>query len=390
MMRIAHGQQRIPAVHDPVQIRDDRFPFGMTPLGLQRHHFFHQPGTMFGHRRIHFPYRDDRFDPDLADHFQGRLSGIRGSPGDEMIQGGPERIDVRPIIGALAVFRSFGTHVVGGADQHARNGLQRFVGFVVLQTFGNAQIHNTGISLLVDHDIRGLDVAVQHPIRIPSVAERFGDMVHVGQRFRLGNHALPFQAGSEILPIHVRHGQKMVAVVLSGLECRNHVGMLQPGRHAYFMPKTLDHPRIAGQSLRQHLQGHHPIHAQLPSQKNLSHPPAADFPLNQKVPQGRPWFKTRQRSADFFRTGGTFEPGPGHVGVHLQFAAAMRTVERDEHTVWWSPIDLYRLHHRHGIEPRLIKCRSYNGLPGMISIAPKSSLTQHGMRICDRQALKIP
>lgn len=91
--------------------------------------------------------------------------------GDGMIQSRAQRIDIRPAIEFPVGARLFRTHVVRRTHNHT--GHRQFT--VLAQTLRDTHIHQFNRAIRGDHDIRGLDIAVQDTVPVPCVLQRYGN-----------------------------------------------------------------------------------------------------------------------------------------------------------------------------------------------------------------------
>ncbi len=92
--------------------------------------------------------------PVLEDDAQGRFALERDAAGDHLEQDGPHGVDVDPVVDVLAL-GLLGGHVLRRADDDPRPGHAAGV-----ERPGDAEVHDLGVALAVDHDVLGLEVAV--------------------------------------------------------------------------------------------------------------------------------------------------------------------------------------------------------------------------------------
>jgi hypothetical protein len=134
---------------------------------------FEQDGLEIrGHRGVQ---RRGRRHVLVDDHAQ-RLDGIRalegGQAGEDLVEHGAERVDVALLADLRDLARGLlGRHIARGADDGARHGDLR----MALQRLGEAEVHDVGLAVLVEHDVVGLDVAVDDAARV-GVLDGAGDL----------------------------------------------------------------------------------------------------------------------------------------------------------------------------------------------------------------------
>ncbi len=147
----------------------------------------------------------------LEGHAERGLAGEGDLAGDHFVDDDPQGIDVRALVD-LGRLRLLGRHVLGRADHDAGTGEPRRV-----ERPGDAEIHHLGVPLAVDHDVLGLEVAVDdaQPVRL---GQPLGDLLGDRQRLGLGEMSRPPDEALEVLAGHILHGDVV------------HLPQLRPGR----------------------------------------------------------------------------------------------------------------------------------------------------------------
>ena len=159
---------------------------------------------------------------DRAQHVRHRLA-VEGAPaGEHLVEHAAEGPDVRAAVDGLAA-RLLRAHVAGGAEQHARlrhreRGRVRGLGVlrpgerVGVERLGQAEVEHLDAAVAVDHDVRGLQVAVHDALLVRGL-ERLGDPEReAGRLLRLERAAL--QPGGERLAGRELHHEEALAVAL--------------------------------------------------------------------------------------------------------------------------------------------------------------------------------
>ncbi len=160
------------------------------------------PDQRLGHERVRVAGVRGGFVPVLDGHRERRLAFEGDLPGDHLEQDDPDRVEVGAGI-HLAQLDLLGGHVLGRAEHDARPG-----DAVGLQEAGQSEVHDPGPPVVVDHDVLGLEVAVDDP-----------DPVGFGQAFRhlAGDGRGPAGPDGpgppdellEVLALDVFHGQEV-------------------------------------------------------------------------------------------------------------------------------------------------------------------------------------
>jgi hypothetical protein len=150
---------RRPAAQDVLDVLPHRLPVGIPIGGILRHrardHVLHVGGQIGDEiaQRFRMLVRDARED---ARHVRGLE---RRAPREQEIGDGAQREQVRASVHGLAQ-RLFRRHVEGRAEELAGRGeLARL-------ELGDAEVHDLRLAGGDEHDVRGLDVAVDDPSRM--------------------------------------------------------------------------------------------------------------------------------------------------------------------------------------------------------------------------------
>ena len=171
------------------------------------------------------------------------------SPDEHLVEHDPERVDVR-LLGHVVAERLLGGHVVGGAE-HAAGGRQA----LGLERARDAEVGDLGAPVAVDQDVLRLDVAVDELVLVRA-RQRPADLDGVGHR--LGHRQPPIapDAVLERLALHELEHDVGSAVVLPGVDHRDHVGVVQLGHGARLAPEALELVRVARDVPVHQLDGH--------------------------------------------------------------------------------------------------------------------------------------
>ena len=150
------------------------------------------------------------------------LSGERRLSRQTLVHDGAERVDVGPSVEGVRA-DLFGGKVRHGPDESARLGQAVLGG-----RLSEAEVHDPDprrpAFLARDHDVLGLDVAVDHVARV-AVLERIGDLDGDVENFTEAERSAPEDA-AQVRPLDDRHHEKERAVVAADVVDRDDPGMV--------------------------------------------------------------------------------------------------------------------------------------------------------------------
>ena len=196
------------------------------------------------------------------------FSGERAPSGRHLEEGAAEGPDVGPPVRPLAP-DLFGRHVRGRAQDRLGAGQ---VGPAFDR--GQAEIHDPGLSLAVDHDVGGLDVPVDHAFFVRGLEPR-GDLGRDPERFvdRQGPFRDPlFQAPA----LDESHGQEHLPFGFVDLEDRADVGMVEDGGGLGLAQEAFLGLGVLADLGGQELEGDRPAELRVLGLEDDAHPAAAD------------------------------------------------------------------------------------------------------------------
>ena len=133
-----------------------------------------------------------------------------------------------------------------------------------------AEISDHDLPASIEHDVRGLQVAVEHAFGVgggQSGAELAGDI----ERLIFGQTADAAQQRREILAIDVFHGEEGVALDVAHVVDAANVGMRNPPRDPHFIFETLQQTLIAGGFIGKKLERHRLAEREVVGAIHLAH-----------------------------------------------------------------------------------------------------------------------
>ncbi len=158
----------------------------------------------------------------------GEVAGTeRAVAGQQFVHHGAERIQVRGI-GQLEALHLLGRHVAGAAGD-AFDARDVRVGHQC-----DAKIDDAHVAVLREHDVRGLDVAVDHAARV-RVVQRLGALEHELDHVIDAQQVVGAAVGRQrARAVHVLGDDIAVAVLFAGVVDRQDVRVVQHAHHVRF------------------------------------------------------------------------------------------------------------------------------------------------------------
>ena len=206
---------------EPVaQLARQRAGRAVAVFGVLLHRPRRDVGQRLGHGRIDL-VRRRRYELDhgVGDFLQrGTAEGAR--PGQQLIQHHAEREHVAPAVHRLLA-HLLGGHVVGRAAGDVALGVLMLVGDA-----GNAEVEHTRLGAAHHEDVGGLDVAVDHALRM-RVGQRIGHPAHHQRGLR--RRGLPaFEAQlAQVAALQQLHRDVGALLAHAGIEHRHDVRVAQ-------------------------------------------------------------------------------------------------------------------------------------------------------------------
>ena len=153
-----------------------------------------------------------------------------------------------------------------------------------LRRLGDAEVGDDRVAVLVDQDVRRLDVPVNHPAAV-RIGERRSDLIEdraddgQRQRPRPPDHLLQRCA------THVAHDEEVQPLGVPHRIDRNDVGMVQLSDGDRLVPEAVDHALPQQQARRDQLDRHLAVERDLVGQEHGRHPASAELPPDLELPQ---------------------------------------------------------------------------------------------------------
>ena len=208
------------------------------------------------------------------DRLRGR-SGEGGVAGEHLVQHHAQRVDVRAGGDLPLAHRLLGRHVVRRSQRHT--GLRHPVPAGLARRQRDAEVGHQRLTV-VEQDVLGLDVAVDHPVPV-GVVERGGYLDRDPDRLGDGELLLPAEPGPERLTLDEGHDVEEESVGLPRVEEGEDVGVLEIGGQLDLGQEPLgaDDRRELG---AEEFQRDPPVVAEVLGQEDGGHAAGADLALD--------------------------------------------------------------------------------------------------------------
>ena len=212
----------------------------------------------------------DRLGAVLHGHRDRRVALEGRLPEGHAIEGRAQRVDVRPGV-HLPPQDLLRRHVVRGSDHRAVAGDPGGG-----QRVGDTEVQNMGLVVAVDHDVLGLEVAVDHPQPVrfgQAAADAFGD-----RQQPLGGQASPAAQYLGQLPaLDVLHGQVVGPVLLAQVEDPTDVAVGDLARQLDLVAEARQKALVGGPLRGDHLERHLLADLAVEDLVDDAHPPLAEL-----------------------------------------------------------------------------------------------------------------
>ena len=211
--------------------------------------------------------------------FEGQLAG------GELVEDHADRVEIAAGV-ERAAGRLLGGHVLRRSADHVGAGEAGQVG---VEDLGDAEVEHLHDLVragpaLRDHDVLGLQVAVDHAarVRLRERGEHLRDQVDDA---RLGQRPLIARHQAQVLALHVLH-RDVERAVLAGppeVEHLDRVRVVEPARRLRFTLEAADQRRVLEQRRLEHLEADVLAEREVARPVDLAHPALADERLDAKA-----------------------------------------------------------------------------------------------------------
>jgi hypothetical protein len=203
----------------------------------------------------------------LAAELREPLALEGAAPGDQLVGQQAERVDVAAG-GHLAPLQLLGRHVGGRAGTHV-------VARELRRESGQAEVGETDLPLAVEHDVRGLEVAVEDALLVCRGEPR-RHLPRDVQGLVLRETPDPAEERRQVLPVHELHRQEVLPLGLADVPHAADGRVRDLARHADLAVKALQALGVALERAGQELEGDRLLELQVVRAVDLAHPAAAE------------------------------------------------------------------------------------------------------------------
>ena len=205
----------------------------------------------------------------------------RAGAGDHLVQHGAEAEDVASCI-YLPAGGLLGRHVRGGSGNRAWRAKRqircvsqfRFVGSVIPNQLGQAEVEHLHRAVRADHDVGRFQIAMDDAARVSRrqrIGDRYGDPQHLAEA-----HAVPRNERIEALAAHVLHDDEIVAVRRLDLVDGDDVRVIEGRGGVRFLHKPPPTIVVADAIGRQDLDRDLAVETRIAGAIDLAHPTRAN------------------------------------------------------------------------------------------------------------------
>ena len=200
---------------------------------------------------------------------------MRRLAGEHLVQDGGERVDVAARVDEPVSRRLFRAHVLWRAERQAGLGEPRARRSGDGECDPEVRHHRL---VVLEQDILGLDVAVDHAVAM-RVVERRGDVGGEADGFVNRELPLPLEPTPQRFAFHVGHHVVDQAAGLAGIKQRQDMRVLQVGGDPDLTQEAID-PEHGGELGAQHLHGDVTVVLEIPGEVHGRHPTGAELTFN--------------------------------------------------------------------------------------------------------------
>ena len=184
----------------------------------------------------------------LVGYRQGRVALERHPARDHLEEDRAQRVDVRPLVGVLAL-DLLGRHVLGRPDDHSLGGHAGGA-----QGAGDPEVHDLGVPLFIHHDVLGLEVPVDDA-QVVGLGQPFADLLGDGDRSAGRQRPGLLDQPLEVLPRHILHRDEQLLAVLVELVHPADVLVGDPAGQLDLVPEAVNRLLVEGDIGVENLEG---------------------------------------------------------------------------------------------------------------------------------------
>ncbi len=208
----------------------------------------------------------------LDDPLRKRALGKGRVAREQKVERAAQRIDVGAVVEVRGFQGLLGGHVIDGPK--GRSARRRTPRLVALVQAGQAQIENLDHTLVVDQQVRGLDVAVDEVAGV-GVGKALGRLANVVRRAIEGQRAVEFDQPLQVLAVDELHDDEIAVHFIVDAIGLDDIGVIERGDGPGLGEEALQRGPVLGDRAGNDLQGHAAIHGHVLGKKDGAHAPLA-------------------------------------------------------------------------------------------------------------------
>ena len=253
------GLERRVALAEGLQVHQQLLDVVVAVLAVLGHHDLDDLGDAGREGRVDVVGRDELLVEVLVHDGGGVVAGEGHPAGDHVVEGGAEAVDVGPAVDVDLAADLLGGDVVRRAVGLA---LLALGGLDIGRLAGQTHIGQLHDALRVDHDVLGLDVAVDQAVGV-GVLEGVADLDDDLEGLLLAENLAVGEVVGDGLALDVLHDEVVVAARLADVDGLDDVGVVELAGGLAFLVEPLDVLRVLGETLGQDLDRDGAVEAEL-------------------------------------------------------------------------------------------------------------------------------